>query len=45
MRSILYFIARLLGDLTAINKGRVGRRARRRIVGRIAGRGIGRLFR
>lgn len=38
MRSILYLIARLLGDLSAISKGRVGRRIGRRIIGRIVGK-------
>ena len=45
LRSILYFVARLMGDVSAINKGRVGRRVGRRIVGRAAGKGIRKLFR
>jgi len=39
-RSLLYQIARLLGDLGAVQKGKVGRRVGRRI----AGKGTGRLF-
>jgi hypothetical protein len=44
-RGLLYGLARLLGDVQAVRRGRVGRRIGRRIVGRITGRGIGRLFR
>jgi len=44
-RGILYLVARILGDVQAVRKGRVGRRIGRRIVGRAAGRGIGRIFR
>ena len=40
-RGILYAIARLLGDIAAVKKGRVGRRIGRRI----AGKATGRLFR
>ncbi|MGH7540184.1 MAG: hypothetical protein ACRELC_04205 [Gemmatimonadota bacterium] len=45
LRSALYAIARLLGDLTAVRKGRVGRRVGRRVAGKITGRGLRRLFR
>ena len=44
-RGLLYTIARLLGDYQAARKGRVGKRLARRAVGRITGRGLGRLFR
>ena len=40
MRRFLYFLARLLGDVSAVRKGRVARRVARRA----AGRGLGRLF-
>ena len=43
-RGILYLIARLLGDVNAINKDKVGRRIARRGVGKLAGRGIGKLL-
>ena len=43
-RSILYTIAKLLGDLNAIQKGRVGRRIGRRIAGKGTGRFLGWLF-
>jgi len=40
-RSLLYKLARLLGDVNAVKRGRVGRRVGRRA----AGRGLGRLLR
>jgi hypothetical protein len=43
-RSWLYLMARLLGDVNAVKKGRVGRRAGRRIAGKYTGRGLGKLF-
>ncbi|WP_440920065.1 hypothetical protein [Candidatus Pelagibacter sp.] len=43
-RSILYTIAKLLGDLNAIQKGRVGRRVGRRVAGKATGRFLGWLF-
>jgi hypothetical protein len=43
-RSLLYFIAKLLGDINAVQKGRIGRRIGVRAVGKITGRLIGRLF-
>ncbi len=43
-RSMLYTIAKLLGDLAALFTGRVGRRAGRRVAGRVTGRLFGRLF-
>jgi len=45
MRSLLYFLARLLGDIMAVRKGRVGKRIGRRIAGRVTGRLLGKLFR
>jgi len=44
MRSLLYALARLLGDMSAIRKGTVGKRIARRAVGKLTGRGIGRLL-
>ncbi len=44
MRSFLYKLARLLGDINAVKKGRVGRRIGRRAVGRATGKGMRRLF-
>lgn len=43
-RSFLYTLAKILGDVNAVRKGRVGKRIGRRVVGRAAGKGIGRLF-
>ena len=43
-RSISYTIAKLLGDLNAIQKGRVGRRVGRRVAGKVTGRFLGWLF-
>ena len=45
MRSLLYFLARLLGDVGAISKGRIGKRIQRRLIGRIVGKGLWKLFR
>lgn len=42
-RSFLYILARLLGDINAVRKGRVKQRIKRRILGKIAGRILGRL--
>lgn len=44
-RGILYKLARLLGDVQAVQSGRVGRRLGRRVTGRATGRTLGRLFR
>jgi hypothetical protein len=44
-RGALYRLARILGDVQAVKKGRVGKRIGRRVVGRHVGRGMGRLFR
>ena len=43
-RSFLYLLARLLGDVNAVKRGRVGRRVGRRIAGKVTGRGLGKLF-
>ena len=37
-RGLLYSIARILGDIVAIKKGRVGKRIGRRAAGRLFGR-------
>jgi hypothetical protein len=44
MRSFLYALARFLGDVNAVKKGRVGRRIGRRVAGKYTGRGLGKLF-
>ena len=44
-RGFLYFLARILGDINAVKKGKVGKRIGRRAAGKITGRGLGKLFR
>lgn len=44
-RSMLYRVARILGDVSAVSKARVGRRILRRGAGRLSSRILGRLFR
>jgi hypothetical protein len=44
-RGFLYRLARFLGDVNAIEKGRVPRRLVRRVAGKVTGRFLGRLFR
>jgi hypothetical protein len=44
-RSKLYSAAKFMGDVDAIQKGRVGKRLARRLIGKATGRIIGRLFR
>lgn len=43
-RSLLYTLARILGDVNAVQKGRVGKRIERRIVGKPTGRIMRRLL-
>ena len=43
-RGFLYWLARLLGDVNAVKKGKVGRRVGRRIAGKVSGRGLRKLF-
>ena len=44
VRNWLYFLARLLGDLGAIQRGRIGERLARRAAGKLTGRLLGRIF-
>jgi hypothetical protein len=44
VRNLVYRAARLLGDVNAIEKGRVVPRIERRVVGRFMGRILGKLF-
>ena len=44
IRSLLYLIARLLGDVNAVRKGRVGRRIARRAAGKATGKLFRRIF-
>lgn len=43
-RSLLYFLAKLLGDVQAVSKGKVGKRIVRRGTGKVAGKGFRKLF-
>ncbi len=45
MRNLLYLLARLLGDLSAVKKGKVAQRIERRIAGKVTGRLLGKWFR
>ena len=45
MRGFLYRLARWLGDVNAIQKGKVGRRVARRAIGKATGRALRKLFR
>jgi len=44
LRSSLYKVARILGDVNAVKKGKVGKRVVRRGAGKVTGRGLGKLF-
>lgn len=44
MRSFLYALAKLLGDLNAVQKGKVGQRVGRRVAGKATGRMFGKWF-
>jgi hypothetical protein len=45
LRNVLYAVARFLGDLNAVLRGRVLARLGRRLVGRFVAKWLGRLFR
>ncbi len=40
IRSFLYWLARLLGDVNAVRRGRIGQRVARRVAGKAAGRAM-----
>jgi hypothetical protein len=51
-RGFMYWLAKLLGDVQAVNKAArkgsvapIGKRVARRIAGKLTGRGLGKLFR
>jgi len=44
-RGFLYFLARILGDVNAVKKGKVGKRIGRRATGKVTGRAMGRIWR
>jgi len=43
-RSFLYQLAKILGDINAINKGTVGKRVARRTAGKATGRMLRKMF-
>lgn len=43
-RSILYGLAKFLGDVNAVKRGKVGKRIARRVAGKATGRGLGKFF-
>jgi hypothetical protein len=43
-RGFLYTLVKLMGDVNAFQKGKVGRRIGRRLAGKATGRGLGKLF-
>ena len=44
IRSMLYKTARVMGDVNAVKRGKVGRRIGRRAAGKATGRLFGKLF-
>ena len=43
-RGALYKLARLLGDVQAVKKGKVGKRIARRAAGKVTGKGLRKLL-
>ncbi|CAG9620325.1 hypothetical protein [Sutcliffiella rhizosphaerae] len=43
-RGWLYFIAKIIGDINAVNKGTVGKRIARRAAGKATGKALGKFF-
>ena len=43
-RGFLYLFAKILGDINAVNKGKVGKRVGRRVAGKATGRMLRRMF-
>jgi hypothetical protein len=43
-RGFLYWLAKILGDVNAVKKGKVGKRITRRAAGKVTGRGLRKLF-
>jgi hypothetical protein len=41
IRKLLYGMAKLLGDLNALKKGKIGNRVVNRVTGKIAGKALG----
>ena len=45
IRSLLYRLARILGDISAVSKDKIGKRVTRKITGKATGRVFKKLFR
>ncbi|MEA4926328.1 MAG: hypothetical protein VB084_13580 [Syntrophomonadaceae bacterium] len=43
-RGILYLIAKILGDISAVKNQTVGKRVVRRVAGRVSGKMMGKFF-
>lgn len=43
-RGFLYFLAKILGDVNAVKKGKVGKRVAKRVAGKATGKVLGKLF-
>jgi len=44
LRSLLYTLAKILGDVNAVKKGKVSKRVGRRLAGRLTGKVMRKLF-
>ena len=44
LRAALYMLAKILGDISAVKKGKTGKRITRRAAGRMAGKGFKKFF-
>ncbi|MGY4689376.1 hypothetical protein [Salibacterium sp. K-3] len=44
LRNALYKISRILGDINAVKRGKVGKRIGRRVAGKATGKGLKNLF-
>lgn len=40
----MYFLAKILGDVNAVKKGKVGKRVAKRVAGKATGKVLGKLF-
>lgn len=45
IRNLLYTISRILGDVNAVQKGKIGERIARRTAGRLTGGFLNKIFR
>ncbi|MBP1931832.1 hypothetical protein [Ammoniphilus resinae] len=44
IRILLYFVAKILGDINAVQKGKIGKRIARRAAGKVTSKWMNRLF-